>query len=317
MKVAAYQAPLLRGGSLDALELIQKQVRRCESQGVEILCCPEAILGGLADYSSRPADFAIGLEADKLDALLAPLASDRVTSIVGFTRIESDHLYNCAAVFQNGRVAGLYRKLYPAIRKSVYKAGDRIPVFTAGALTFGILICNDSNFLEPARIMAAQGAAALFVPTNNALPQGRAAAELAADARSVDIARATDNCVSIIRADVSGTADGLESRGCSEIVDFEGKVLQSGTAFSEALLVADIETKQQRRVRMERLIDPGVSRRVSCRVNLLRRTFPDRGRPELGIFQPLGFLVSEHHAVDHGDVGQHGHHPQHRRHAVK
>ena len=211
MKVAAYQAPLLRGGSLAALELIQKQVRRCESQGVEILCCPETILGGLADYSSRPADFAISMEADGMDALLAPLASNTVTSIVGFTETEGgDRLYNSAAVFQNGRVAGLYRKVYPAIRKSVYEAGDQIPVFTAGALTFGILICNDSNFLEPARILAAKGAAALFIPTNNALPQGRAAAELAAEARSVDIARAIDNSVAIIRADVSGSSDGLE-----------------------------------------------------------------------------------------------------------
>ena len=127
-------------------------------------------------------------------------------------------------------------------------SGDQIPVFTTGALTFGILICNDSNFLEPARILAAKGAAALFIPTNNALPQGRAAAELAAEARSVDIARAIDNCGSIIRADVSGRSDELEGYGSSEIVDFEWKVLQTALALSEALLVADSETKQRPRV---------------------------------------------------------------------
>src|SRR5882724_2700881 len=112
MKVAAYQAPLLRGGSLATLELIQKKVRRCESEGVEILCCPEAILGGLADYSSRPADFAIDTHARGLESVLSPLRSNTVTSIVGFTEIDrGDRLYNSAAVFQNGRVAGLYRKL--------------------------------------------------------------------------------------------------------------------------------------------------------------------------------------------------------------
>lgn len=56
MKVAAYQAPLLPAGSMNrALRLIRGQITRCESAGVEILCCPEAVLGGLADYASHPA----------------------------------------------------------------------------------------------------------------------------------------------------------------------------------------------------------------------------------------------------------------------
>ncbi|MCA1567676.1 MAG: hypothetical protein LC803_18925 [Acidobacteria bacterium] len=69
----------------------------------------------------------------------------------------------------------MYRKLYPASNKSAHEAGDKIPVFAVGGLTFGIIICNDSNYYEPARIMASRGATALFVPTNNGLPQGQAA----------------------------------------------------------------------------------------------------------------------------------------------
>jgi 5-aminopentanamidase len=165
MKVAAYQSPLLRGGSMEAVELIRKRVKWCESEGVAILCCPEAILGGLADYSPQPAEFAIDVERGQLGAVLAPLASSTVTTILGFTEIAGgDRLYNTAAVFQNGIVVGLYRKLYPAINRSVYEPGDRTPVFTVCGLTFGIIICNDSNFSGPARIMAARGATALFVP---------------------------------------------------------------------------------------------------------------------------------------------------------
>jgi predicted amidohydrolase len=52
----------------------------------------------------------------------------------------------------------------------VYEAGRDVPVFQVGGLTFGIVICNDSNYGEPARLMAARGATALFVPTNNGLP---------------------------------------------------------------------------------------------------------------------------------------------------
>ena len=83
MKVAAYQAPVLAPGSMDALDLIQDRIRWCESEGVSILCCPEAILGGLADFSENPARFAITTTRDegKITRLLEPLASETVTSI--------------------------------------------------------------------------------------------------------------------------------------------------------------------------------------------------------------------------------------------
>ena len=85
MKVAAYQAPLLPGGSMEALELIRDRVKWCETEGVDILCCPEAVLGGLADDAECPVDSAIDVESGQLEVLLAPLASKSVTAIVGFT----------------------------------------------------------------------------------------------------------------------------------------------------------------------------------------------------------------------------------------
>ena len=122
MKIAAYQAPMLHCGSMESLDLIRKQIDWCQSEGVEILCCPEAILGGLADYAKRPTDFAINVDGGQLNTVLAPLASDTVTTILGFTEITRDgHLFNSAAVFHKGSVLGVYRKLYPAIRKSIYQ----------------------------------------------------------------------------------------------------------------------------------------------------------------------------------------------------
>ena len=250
MKVAAYQAPLLRPGSLEALDLIRQRVAWCETQGVAILCCPEAILGGLADDAADPAGFAIDADGDGLRAALAPLASDTVTTIVGFTEMTgTGRLYNSAAVFQKGSVAGVYRKLYPAINRSIYEAGDQVPVFEVGGLTFGIVICNDSNYLEPAGIMAARGATALFVPTNNGLPPEKTYADLATHARNVDIARAVENGVWVIRADVAGHAAGLTSDGSSGIVDPDGMVRQSARPSTEDVLVADIDTSPRERRR--------------------------------------------------------------------
>jgi predicted amidohydrolase len=250
MKVAAYQAPLSATGSMDVIALIREQVEWCESNDVEILCCPEGVLGGLADYATRPADIALDVEGSQLEALLAPLASDRVATILGFTEIDrGGRLYNSAAVFHKGAVVGTYRKLYPAINRSVYSAGDKTPVFTVGGLTFGILICNDSNYYEPARIMASRGAAALFVPTNNGLPPTKAGPELVAEARNVDIARAVENSVYVIRADVTGRAEGLLSYGSSVIINPDGILLQSARQLGPDLIAADIKTAPRERRR--------------------------------------------------------------------
>ena len=242
VKIAAYQAPLLAAGSLEVIGLIQERVAWCESHEVSFLCCPEAILGGLADYDENPARFAIRTDNGQLARVLTPLTSNTVTSIVGFTEVAADNqLYNAAVVFHQGQVAGLYRKLHPAIRQSVYSAGFQTPVFRVGELTFGIVICNDSNYSDLAEAMAAQGARVLFVPTNNGLPTKRAYPEVVREARDADIARAGQNRVWVIRADVAGQNGELMSYGSSGIVDPNGQVVQKALLDSADLLVVDIE----------------------------------------------------------------------------
>ena len=86
--------------------------------------------------------------------------------------------------------------------------------------------------------MASRGATALFIPTNNGLAPENA--DVAAHARTSDIARAMENRVFVIRADVAGRADGRVSYGSSGIVNPEGLVLQSAQPLTEGLLVVSI-----------------------------------------------------------------------------
>jgi predicted amidohydrolase len=242
MKVAAYQAPLLAEHSNESIGRMQQCVRDCETNGISVLCFPEAILGGLADFSDDPRGLAIRTSDGQLTAVLEPLASDTVTSIIGFTELSNDGaLYNAAAVYERGRVTGLYRKIHPAIRQSLYSPGSETPVFRAGDLTFGIVICNDSNYPELARCLTVQNAAALFIPTNNSLPNGRASLGLNAAARSTDVALATQHRIWVIRADIVGRNGKLTCFGCSEIVDPEGNVIQEARLERTDLLVAEID----------------------------------------------------------------------------
>jgi predicted amidohydrolase len=87
MKLAAYQAPVLPTGSMDALELIERRVRWCEAKAIDVLVCPEAVLGGLADDAPRPSELALDVGSGQLRRVLAPLTSATVTTVIGFTEV--------------------------------------------------------------------------------------------------------------------------------------------------------------------------------------------------------------------------------------
>ncbi len=268
MKVAAYQAPLIASGSFESLSLIRRQIERCEAECVEILCCPEAIIGGLADYADDPYECSIHVTSGQLNDVLKPLASDTVTSIIGFTeRGDDGQLFNAAAVYHKGSVLGVYRKRHPAIRRSVYAAGDEAPVFQLGDFTFGIVICLDTSYIEPVKSMVASGATALFVPTNNSLPKERECADLPAQARYADIALAVENRVFVVRADVAGRNESLLSYGSSEIVDPSGVVLRSAKTLNNDLIIDEIETVPYKRATTET-----IARRSNKAVNRSRRS---------------------------------------------
>jgi 5-aminopentanamidase len=242
MKVAAYQAPLAYCRTDEALALVRNQIKRCEGLGVDILCCPEAILGGLADYVDRPADIAIDLEKGGFQPTVRLLASDSVTTILGFTEVDrSGHLLDSAAILSRGAVVGVYRKRHPAINRSVYRAGSEMPVFTVGQLTFGVVICRDSSFPELTAGMVSRGARAFFVPTNNGMPSSKGGAELVGEARASDIATAIEHGVFVVRADVAGRTSELVSHGSSGIVDRDGNILGVARQLQADLVVAEID----------------------------------------------------------------------------
>ena len=227
---------------MDAVEFLRHRIFECEAAGISVLCCPEAMLGGLADWSANPARFAFRGDDPRLASILAPLASPTVTLIVGFTELTRDgRLHNSAAIVEQGKITGIYRKNYPAMRQSIYSPGAETPVFRAGALTFGVLICNDSNYPELARNVAAQRATVLFVPTNNSLPLDRDATRIRLAARRVDVSLATGNRFWVVRADVAGQNGKLASAGCSEIVDPRGAVVVEAKPGQPDLLVANID----------------------------------------------------------------------------
>jgi predicted amidohydrolase len=240
MRVAAYQAPYRPYPARGGAELVLAFLDRARSDGVEVVCCPEALIGELANETDgdSPSTVALSVADGELDAAIAPLLGWGMTIVVGFTERGGDgRLYNAAAVISDSTVSGIYRKTYPG--RSACTAGTELPIFHHDGVPFGVLICNDAHAIEPAAVLAAKGAQLLVVPVHGG---HRPAKEAAWRARgsNVLIARAVDNCIPLVAADVAGWQGERVCHGTTAIIDAHGTVVASAEPLREDFIVADV-----------------------------------------------------------------------------
>jgi predicted amidohydrolase len=244
MRVAAFQMPVEACYSTDAVAHLSARVRECERAGVHLLCCPEAALGGLADYVDSTDEIAIPADREVIATRLRPLASVSVTVVVGFTERDVDgRYYNSAAVYSGGAVVGIYRKHHPAIRRSRYSPSTEAPVFNVEGVTIGILICRDSTDMQLVATLVDQGAQVLCIPTNNAMPPDRTGPGFLDEIRALDADIAATFCIPVIRADVVGKTRGLVSAGASTITQPSAHQLGANGDEDGELIVAELSTR--------------------------------------------------------------------------
>ncbi|CAE8604208.1 unnamed protein product [Polarella glacialis] len=95
---------------------------------------------------------------------------------VGYPEKEGDRIFNAAAVFDDtGRLIHHYRKthLFGAYELAVFTPGGAGELACSrlnssskpGSLAFGLMICMDCEYPEPARLLALQGAEIIILPT--------------------------------------------------------------------------------------------------------------------------------------------------------
>lgn len=119
-------------------------------------------------------------------------------------------------------------------------------------MRFGVVICYDGNYVEPARLLAHAGARVLVCPLNNDLRR-EVAPEWVIRTRSNLIARAVENDCWVIAADVSGQTFSRVGLAASAIIRPDGHVVEQGDPRREHLLLANIFSSPT-----------STSRRVAC-----------------------------------------------------
>ena len=226
------------------LAKLVKGLERAARERVEIVCFPECFLTGYPDTEELARKHAFAASSPQVLKLLDRSARFDATLIVGFNELRGKDLYNTALVARKGHLLGTYSKCFAYM--AFHKQGRDFPVFERGGVKFGVVICADGGYVEPARILALKGARILFAPHYNYISQDHLLSHFQR-VRSDHIARATENGVWFVRGNnvVLGKDPGITryegvGYGDSYIVDPHGEILVRSRRHREDFIFADI-----------------------------------------------------------------------------
>jgi predicted amidohydrolase len=220
-------------------------LERADRERVEIVSFPECFLTGYQDDGERARRHAFTVDSTSMMRVLDATTRFDATVIVGFNEIRGPDLYNTALVARKGHLLGVYSKCFAYM--PFHKQGRDFPVFERSGVKFGIVICADGGYVEPARILALKGAKIIFSPHYNYMPKDALIGHFM-QVRADHVARAVENGVYFVRGNnvIQGRDTGLlkgegVGYGDSYVVDPNGEILIRSRRHVEDFFFLDID----------------------------------------------------------------------------
>jgi len=244
MRIGHYQLECRAGDFAANLEKVIAGLERADAERVEIVSFPECFLTGYPDREEEARRHAFAVGSPQMREVLERTRRFEATFIVGFNETRGADLYNTALVACRGELLGTYSKC--SAYMPFHKQGREFPVFERSGVKFGVVICSDGGYIEPARILALKGARIVFAPHYNYLK----AADLIRHFQKVradHTARAVENGIYFVRGNnvTRGRDSGISYEGVgygdSYIVDPDGEILVRSRRHEEDFLFADVD----------------------------------------------------------------------------
>ncbi len=234
-----------RTGDFDAnLDKVVKGLIRADKERVAVVSFPECFLTGYPNQEETARQSAFAIDAPQMMKLLDRTGRFEATYIVGFNEIRGKDLYNTAVVVHKGHILGTYSKCSAYMK--FHKQGREFPVFERDGVKFGVIICSDGGYIEPARILALKGARIIFAPHFNYI-QAKGLINHFQHVRADHTARAVENDVWFVRGnnvvldkDAGITVDGV-GYGDSYIIDPAGEMIIRTRRHREDFIFLDID----------------------------------------------------------------------------
>ncbi|CDR34897.1 carbon-nitrogen hydrolase family protein [Criblamydia sequanensis] len=171
IRVAAYQN-FAKNSHKERVDEILEVVKQADQKKIDFLCFPEGYLTGYYEEKELAEETALEIEGSEFKAFLRQASIFKTTFIIGFNERQGHQIFDSAAIIEKGVLLGVQRKHF--LYHNYFASDDEFSVFHSKGITFGVVICMDSNYFEPCRLLALKGAAILFIPMCNKVPLNHA-----------------------------------------------------------------------------------------------------------------------------------------------
>lgn len=254
LNIAAYQGIPIEGDIEKALQRTIEIAKVADSQNIDILCLPECFLSGYFETKTNALANSIDLQSNFFNQILESFKDIKTTVLLGLNELSNDDIYNTVVIIENGKCLEKYRKSYAYKPYDYYKCGTEYPVFEKKGVKYGTIICYDSLFLEPSRILALKGADIIFCPSFNRINMTNKFLTKMHQ-RSHFVTRAFENNCWFVVSDIvweNGEKDICPGYSC--ILNNEGELMTASEPFCENLIsyLIPIENlKAKKRLRLK------------------------------------------------------------------
>lgn len=246
IRIGSYQGPIVEN-NVDQNLLKVKEVLR-QTKGLDFLCFPETFLSGYSHHAVL--ESSIPLNDHRLVEFIQQTADYDTVILVGLSERDGEKIFNTQIVIYRGRLIGKYHKMILTEEdKQVFSSDLELPVFEVKGIRFGIVICHDTSFVEPALYLRWQGARLLFTPHYNAIPpsgintpNGKVSFwEHRTMVLNNQSALATLLKMVVVRSNVVIIKEDHLGAGDSNIWDMNGVVVESGIPFTECVVIGEFD----------------------------------------------------------------------------
>ena len=224
----------IKQGDVDAnLDYVRAALKRVADQGVQLVLLPEMWSSGFAYKNLNE----LALRTEGIVEELLELSGQLKLVICGsMPEPNGDKVFNTAYVMDNGRLAGVYRKLHLFSllgEDKAFSGGNQWLLADTSVGKLGVIICYDLRFPELTRRLALEGAQVLCVPAQWPKPRQE-------HWRTLLRARAIENQLYVVSANACGQVGKLDFFGMSMIINPKGEVLAEAGE-DEREIVAELD----------------------------------------------------------------------------